>query len=140
MKLNLEIELEDCPYWDYEIHRPSHTCNNCESDSNGLRFNGDRYCIMCQNIHDMLIAAAKKEEESMGIKNVSLAVLDEDTVGDILNDMDEVNVVCVREGKVDHAYIGDNEIDTIDSGLLRRPVKSCFVSRYGHGYSVRFEV
>lgn len=26
MKINITIEMQDCPYWNYDEHNPKHTC------------------------------------------------------------------------------------------------------------------
>lgn len=54
-KVNLQIEVEECPYWDYEKHISSHDCHscNCEHVGNtwdnvdlGVMIDGDKYCTL----------------------------------------------------------------------------------------------
>lgn len=66
MKVNLEVELDECPYWDYEAHKGRHTCgscrcmkegNNLENAELGVRIGDDRYCTLKTNIKAALVDA-----------------------------------------------------------------------------------
>lgn len=72
-KINLQLELELCPYWDAKTHTRTHDCNSCHCASEGNSIDNaqcgvmvglDRYCMLDCDIYGEVV---KKLEE---VKNV----------------------------------------------------------------------
>ena len=68
-KINLQLELNLCPYWDIKTHISSHTCGSCHCTSEGnsienaqlgVMVDGDRYCMLECDIYGEVV---KKLEE-----------------------------------------------------------------------------
>lgn len=65
MKVNLQIDVRECSYWDYETHTCTHTCGGCEdlaSEGNnienikcGVLIGEDRYCTLDVDIYAELL-------------------------------------------------------------------------------------
>lgn len=72
----------------------------------------------------------------MSIKNIDLLIDDDQTVQDILNDLEDVAAVRVTHGYTDYTYTGEEEIDRIPVDILSTVVKSCRVSKRDIGYFV----
>ena len=62
--INLVVEAEECPYWNYDDHACRHTCqscrcmeegNNLENSEYGIRVGSDRYCTLHSNVHGELV-------------------------------------------------------------------------------------
>lgn len=72
----------------------------------------------------------------MSIKNIDLLIDDDQTVRDILNDLDDVAAVRVIHGYNGSTYTGEEEIDSIPVNILNTLVKSYRVSKRDIGYFV----
>lgn len=73
----------------------------------------------------------------MSIKNIDLLIDDDQTVQDILNDLDDVAAVRIIHGYTDYSiYRGEEEIDSIPVNILNALVESCTVSKRDIGYFV----
>ena len=64
MKINITIEVEDCPYWNYDEHKPEHTCVGCEclwegntihNANYGMMVGMNRYCTINSKIYKELV-------------------------------------------------------------------------------------
>lgn len=88
-------------------------------------------------------AAAERvsEEKEMSIKPISLLVNDDQTVIDILDDLDNIHIalLTITENGVGHAYF-EEDIEYIEPELLHKRVLSCLVVKKSHGYEVNLEV
>lgn len=62
------------------------------------------------------------------------------TVMDVLNNLDNVSTVCITEDNIGHSYIGDADIDYMDPDILEKKVVSCLVVKHKDGYHVHLEV
>ena len=61
MKVNLQIDVKECLYWNYENHTCIHTCggcmsleregNNIENIKCGVLIDKDRYCTLDVDIY-----------------------------------------------------------------------------------------
>lgn len=76
----------------------------------------------------------------MSIKPISLLVNDDQTVIDILDDLDNIALATITENGVGHAYFGEGEIASIDPDILHKRVLSCLVVKKSYGYTVDLEV
>ena len=74
MKIYLEIDAEECPYWNYNGHTPTHTCNDCEciyegnnikNSHSGLMVGLDRYCTLHSNIRAKMVEVVNELNISM---------------------------------------------------------------------------
>ena len=77
----------------------------------------------------------------MSIRNIDLLIHDDQTVMDILEDLDDLSLVIITDGAVFSSYAGE-DIDWIDAALLKRRVQSCRVCRnkITGGYCAEIEV
>ena len=62
------------------------------------------------------------------------------TLNDILRDCGDVAIVCVCENGIEHGYIGEDDIATIDQDILDMPVEIYFVVRKSDGLLVFVEI
>ena len=76
----------------------------------------------------------------MAIKNISSLINDEQTVQDILNDLDDVAVVSINDRGVGHSYIGEYDIAAIDEDILDSKAMSFFIVKKSFGYEVYIEI
>ena len=78
----------------------------------------------------------------MSIKPISLLVNDDQTVIDILDDLDNIDIalLTITENGVGHAYFEEGEIASIEPDILHKRVLSCLVVKKQHGYEVNLEV
>lgn len=72
MKIHIAVEADDCPYWDYASHTPSHTCGSCEClwEGNnihnvhlGVMIGKDRYCLLGSKIYPKILESIEQNEE-----------------------------------------------------------------------------
>lgn len=72
MKIHITVEAEECTYWDYENHKPGHTCGSCEClwEGNnidnakfGIMIDGDRYCTMGCPIYAEMVKSLEVNHE-----------------------------------------------------------------------------
>ena len=70
MKINITIEIQDCPYWNYDEHKPKHTCRGCEclwegntirNANYGVMVGIDRYCTIDSKIYNELVEKLEQE-------------------------------------------------------------------------------
>jgi hypothetical protein len=63
-KINLQLELELCPYWDAKTHTRTHDCHSCHCASEGnsidyaqcgVMVGLDRYCMLDCDIYGEVI-------------------------------------------------------------------------------------
>lgn len=68
MRINLSIEVDECPYWNYENHTRTHDCHSCHcySEGNslenahcGVMIDGNRYCTLQCDIFAELVNVLK---------------------------------------------------------------------------------
>lgn len=71
-KINLQLELELCPYWNNILHGSFHDCHGCRCASEGnsiknahqgVMVNGDRYCMLDCNIYGEVIKKLEEEHD-----------------------------------------------------------------------------
>jgi hypothetical protein len=71
VKIHIAVEAEECIYWDYNNHKPSHTCGSCEclwegnnidNAKMGVMINGDRYCTMGCPIYAEIIKSLEDKK------------------------------------------------------------------------------
>ena len=67
-KVQFNVEVEKCPYWDFENHTRKHDCNSCwcASEGNnienarcGVMIGEDRYCTLGVNVYAEIVEALK---------------------------------------------------------------------------------
>lgn len=76
----------------------------------------------------------------MSVIPISLLINDGQTVIDILKDLDDIAVVTITENGVGHAYIGDDDINSIDPDILSKRVVSSLVVKKSNGFEVHVEI
>lgn len=69
MKVNLILDLPECPYWNYEDHTRTHDCHSCHCASEGnnaynvrcgVMVGKDRYCTLDYNIESEILKEVEK--------------------------------------------------------------------------------
>lgn len=62
------------------------------------------------------------------------------TVGEFIEEFDEIALLFITEGGIGHSFVGEEDIDCIDEDLLNKPVESSLVIKKKYGYEVHLEV
>lgn len=71
MKINITVEAEECPYWNYETHTPGHTCGSCDCfwEGNtihnvhyGVMVGKDRYCLLDCKVYPKILESVKESD------------------------------------------------------------------------------
>lgn len=71
-KINLQLELELCPYWDAKTHTRTHDCHGCHCASEGNSIHNaqsgvmvglDRYCMLDCDIYGKVIKKLEEERD-----------------------------------------------------------------------------
>lgn len=69
MDIQITIQTEECPYWNYDTHTRTHTCcdctcvfegNNINNSKFGVMVGQDRYCTLECKIHAEMVEATKQ--------------------------------------------------------------------------------
>lgn len=64
LKVTFTVEVEKCPYWNFENHTRSHDCNSCncviegnniENAKCGVMIGRDRYCTIGVDVYAELV-------------------------------------------------------------------------------------
>ena len=71
MKINITVEAEPCPYWDYDTHTRGHTCGSCEcfwegntidNAKYGVMVDGDRYCMLGVKLYSKIVESIEGDD------------------------------------------------------------------------------
>lgn len=71
MKIQLEVQAEKCPYWNYENQTCRHTCKGCEELPKGntietiqcgVMIDGNRYCMLDVDIYGEILKSVIDEK------------------------------------------------------------------------------
>ena len=68
--IDISVEAEKCPYWNYETHECGHTCGSCDCfwEGNNIRnvhygvmIGPDRYCLLGSKIYPKILESVKEK-------------------------------------------------------------------------------
>ena len=80
----------------------------------------------------------------MSVKNISLLIHDDQTVDDILADLDGIAAVFISENRSTHSttrsYIGEEDIESIEPDILNKKVIACTVAKKSYGYEAHIDI